>query len=149
MSILKTGGIIIVISRSDFLQWWGMTRKHFADQSSCCHSGISTLGIQVQVSHSLKIHKGSRDAARGYAARPFCSHAILKKLSYTSPFCGFNQRAIGGCSGASPAFSLFSVLPRTFVLRSTGSHAKLLAQFPRLSFHYNSKIVIFEAKQKN
>lgn len=106
------------------------TNQRFAFKSKACAAAAAfqRLAYRCKWITLSKYTKGSGDPARGYAAQPFCSHAILKKLSYTSPFCGFNQRVMGGCSGASPALSP-SPSCFAFVLCLTGSQVRLLAQF--------------------
>lgn len=47
--------------------------------------------------------------ACGYAALPFCSHAILKSFVTQAHLCG-DQRGICGCSGASQSCLLFFLL---------------------------------------
>lgn len=53
--------------------------------------------------------------ACGYAALPFCSHAILKSLVTQAHLCG-DQRGICGCGGASRSCLLFFLLSSFFFL---------------------------------
>lgn len=62
------------------------------DSSAANHCGISALGVQVKVTHPLKIHQRSSDLGV-----QLCCSAILlprhsQKFSYTSPFVWRSER---------------------------------------------------------
>lgn len=62
------------------------------DSAPANHRGISALGVQVKVTHPLKIHQRSSDLG----VRLCCSAILLprhsQKFSYTSPFVWRSER---------------------------------------------------------
>lgn len=133
-----------LLSRSCSDQDWQQTNSTEL-QTVCCHSCISTLGIQVQVNHSLEIHK-----------KISWSGAWLRRptiwLPRDSPKVELHKSALWlhlegdrWVLRCIPGLFSFFFLSCLFVLWPPGSYVKLFAQ-PWLTFKMTSSL---NAKVKN